>query len=342
LSQLPKRLPWLEVVVGERVVSRRISAAVAAECARKGYVHVPFLAQKREPFSAAQARNHALQKARGQFVFFWDVDLDCGANFWNLLKERLKSLKAPEFIMLPCLYLSKEGTMLWDRAPSIEPLRDSFLNKSSDWVLHLAICSSAVVLERQYALSLDGFRQNFTGHGFEDFEFLHRLALNNPWGPFPDDYPLDNPHRVPAQLSGFRAYLARYSFSEFFGELLLVHRFHSIPHSTRYYCARPNNRLQFYEYLSRTWDTPLKTIVTHSLQRQLHPELSFKEFVKIIACHNGIAHPESTGLFERELPRRTTFERMFRKFRKLVLQPRRFVRDASLMHRRIFENRSCQ
>jgi predicted glycosyltransferase involved in capsule biosynthesis len=289
---------------------------------------VPYQTNSSTPFSAAEARNQALARATGTFVLFWDVDLGCTEQFWPCLFQRLTHLAAPQFLMLPCLYLTRAGTRRWHQSQSLKLLRDSFLQKSAEWVHHVAICSSAVVLQREYALSLGGFRPHFSGHGFEDFEFLHRLAVNNPWGPFPPDYASDNAHRVPAHLTGFRAYLARYAFPEFFGELLLVHKFHPIPHTTRYYRSRSRNRTTFLELLDTPQAHALTPFVTSPAPPPMHPELDFSSYIIFIATQNGIPNPQTTGLFERHPPTQTAPERLFRKLRKLILHPRRFFHDA--------------
>jgi glycosyltransferase involved in cell wall biosynthesis len=116
-------------------------------------------------FSPAIARNTAVKYATKKYLFFLDVDLVFNEYFvqeliytvqQNIEKEKCK------FLMLPCLYLTEEGTKLFENSNNkievIDKLRDSLMLGKNDLVSRLAVNTSAIVLEKDYFESVGSIK----------------------------------------------------------------------------------------------------------------------------------------------------------------------------------------
>ena len=101
--------------------------------------------------------------------------------------------------------------------------------------------SSAIAIRREALLDSGGHCGQFSGHGAEDFELMHRLSARYPQGGRPQDYLTDFGSRLAAER-GFRAYFARYARAPLAEGLMLAHQWHPPRRADpRYHAARDRN-----------------------------------------------------------------------------------------------------
>ncbi len=201
-------------------------------------------------FRPGRTRNLAVEQAKGQYLFFFDADLLCSDGFVSSLlaeKSRLEEIGAEAFAMFPCLYLSQKttGNILAGKAPSFSEYLRSFLRGELTQVDGIAVVSSCLLVNRQWFLDIGRFNCSFSGHGYEDFELIHRLAAYYPVGKLPEDYKRDVKSPFPANYQGFRRYLSFYSLPYLFTGNYLLHQWHSRPLARPYHKQRKVNEKTF-------------------------------------------------------------------------------------------------
>ncbi|MBD9641913.1 glycosyltransferase [Ensifer sp. ENS07] len=151
-----------------------------AECDRLKVIRTG--ARYYQDFSLARARNHAAQRAVGDFIVFMDADLLPYPGFYRDILFELHSHKMQthvnRFLMVPVIYLTDRGHLLLHDTPS-EQWRSVFINamNADDRVLieKHSTGTSVIVVDRRYYLSRGGQDEDFQGWGFEDYEFANRL-----------------------------------------------------------------------------------------------------------------------------------------------------------------------
>ncbi|WP_104721719.1 capsular polysaccharide export protein, LipB/KpsS family, partial [Helicobacter mesocricetorum] len=309
-----------------------IFADCSKECLLKSnYAHIKILhsPSKAQIFSPAYARNQAVNFATQKYLFFYDVDMDYTSNFESLLLQEIESKLENgkrRFISLPFLYLTLEGTRIFERTRDFSKLKMSFLKGENHLVESLSANSSAIILEKQYFKSLGGFREDFLGHGGEDFEFLHRLAAFNPHSLKPKDYYTDVRHQFLGDARGFRAYLSFYSLPYFFKDLVLLHRWHSRPLTSAFYFRRKPNEALLLESM-RSFDLQNASCVW--LSHNPSQDLCF--FILSLMNDYGYKREDYSGFFhlgEGVKPRKKPIGGKIRKF---LTRPKEFFSDSVLL-----------
>ncbi len=86
-----------------------------------------------------------------------------------------------EFFTVPCFYLTQEGSRKFI-SMDIKNRDKIFFNlyllgKGKDLIQNFAPSSSVMIIRRSHYLSIGGHRPEFKGHGYEDFELIHRLLV---------------------------------------------------------------------------------------------------------------------------------------------------------------------
>ncbi|MBZ7976115.1 glycosyltransferase [Campylobacter sp. RM12637] len=195
-------------------------------------------------FSPAITRNEAIKSASNKYIMFYDVDMSVGYNFFDKLEEKIiKKLerKNNNFILLPFIYLTKEGTKVFEKNKNIQEIKDDFLKGNNKLVKNISLNSSAMVIKKTYLEHIGLFDTDFIGHGGEDFELIHRLIANNPHSKKPNDYYINETSNIVANLKGFRRYMAYYTLPLLFEDLFLIHRWHNWPIFSKFYMLKNNN-----------------------------------------------------------------------------------------------------
>ncbi|TLD85849.1 galactosyltransferase-related protein [Helicobacter sp. MIT 05-5294] len=331
----------------EKFKNKEEFEAIFADCSRESLLqsassnikilHLPLSGQI---FSPAYARNEAARIATQKYLFFYDVDMDYSSKFESLLLQKIESqLESGKarFLSLPFLYLTQKGTEFYAKTKDLESLKISFLKGENHWVESISANSSAIVLERRYFESLGGFREDFLGHGGEDFEFLHRLAAWNPHSERQEDYYIDARHQFLGDAQGFRKYFAYYSISLFFEDLVLLHQWHSRPLTNAFYFRRKPNesllKIKMQEFdahnCGKVWQSP------HSMQplqstQSLQPLQDFSEFLTVLMESHGYAVVDYPGFFRLGKGVKPPKKPLGNKIRKLLTRPQEFVKDMPL------------
>lgn len=277
-------------------------------------------------FSPAKARNNSVLKANGKVIFFMDCDLLCNP---VLKTEISQSLRLHEsnitFEMYPCLYLTKEETERFDG--DFQGCLESFLRGENHRVEGIALASSCLLLNREWFLQLGGFDEQFVGHGGEDLELIDRLTRHYPIGPRPDDYGLNIKAQHPGDYQGFRRYFSYYALPHLFAGRFLVHQWHPRPLTHPYHKRRAGNDQLLEQMLSRSESErgPLKGPIVPC--NDLNGELpDFREWMIRLQEEAGYPIRDYPGLLRWQDgigPKRP----LWRKLRKLYLNPRAFFRD---------------
>ncbi|MBL0476139.1 galactosyltransferase-related protein [Aeromonas veronii] len=295
----------------------------------QGHERVTWLhAPEYDVFSPGALRNFAAKHANGKYIFFVDADLDLSHNNWKTLICKLQKIiytNQQAFLMYPCLYLTKEETERFDG--DFQGCLESFLRGENHRVEGIALASSCLLINREWFLQLGGFDEQFVGHGGEDLELIDRLTRHYPIGPRPDDYALNIKAQHPGDYQGFRRYFSYYALPHLFAGRFLVHQWHPRPLTHPYHKRRANNDQLLEQMLacSEAERGPLKGPVVPC--DDLGGELpDFREWMIRLQEEAGYPVNEYPGLLrwqegvQRKRP-------LWRKLRKLYLNPRAFFRD---------------
>lgn len=208
-------------------------------------------------YSASKARNHGSQYAKGEYLLFYDVDLIVRDDFIEkVLKniEALKKVSKKAFEIYPCCYLSEEKTKEIEQNSiedaDFEKIKERYLEGYNDEVLYLAVNTSTILVNREHFFDIGAYSELFKGHGYEDFELIHRLYMRYPIVDREDDYIMDFKTAFPLQYEGFRKYFSYYALPNFFKEIFTLHLWHPRPLTQKYYRHRKVNLEYFIEYLN--------------------------------------------------------------------------------------------
>lgn len=318
--------PGVECVVVDSASAPEYGDAIRRACDRPGCVLVTDPAPQ-QPFAPGMARNVGARAASGDTLLFYDVDLVCQADFIDRVQAwAAGDREAHEFLMIPCLYLTREATEelgFHGRPVDLSPLLASMLAGDGDRVSHVAVSTSTVAVSRAYFLELGGNRPDYRGHGCEDFDLLHRMAARWPIGPRPSDYHDDVKARFPGDYRGFRAYLARYALPHLFDGLYTAHLWHPRPARQRYFRRRRTNEELLQELMRRhdaepgVWNgngQPLEPLADYIAKVQREAGFDPEAYPGLFRWRPGVTGPPRTGA----------------KLRKLLFRPRAFFADSRL------------
>lgn len=195
----------------------------AEELCLKYKVEYIYVDSKTELFSAGKARDIGAIYANTEFILFQDIDcLPYGGLYEDLIKEIENeglSNKQNDFFVLPCLYLTEEGSIEYTNTPA-EKRKQVFLNyyllNDSTKIQFYSLSASSILINRLQYLSLGGHNNTFRGHGYEDFELLHRASVYSNKFPRPTKYYEDMKKWSGTSYEGFR------SMFRLFGDIMLL------------------------------------------------------------------------------------------------------------------------
>ncbi|HGY1007797.1 TPA: galactosyltransferase-related protein [Aeromonas salmonicida] len=281
-----------------------------------------------ESFSPGIVRNYIVDSSLADNIFIFDADLVISKSFLESLRteaSRINRTAVQAFHMYPCLYLTKEETERFDG--DFQGCLESFLRGENHRVEGIALASSCLLLNREWFLQLGGFDEQFVGHGGEDLELIDRLTRHYPIGPRPDDYGLNIKAQHPGDYQGFRRYFSYYALPHLFAGRFLVHQWHPRPLTHPYHKRRAGNDQLLEQMLSRSESErgPLKGPIVPC--DDLNGELpDFREWMIRLQEEAGYPVRDYPGLLRWQDgigPKRP----LWRKLRKLYLNPRAFFRD---------------
>lgn len=283
-------------------------------------------------FSPAKARNMGVKLSSKEYILFFDVDLDFHEIFLDLLIKEIDqklSINTKSFLMIPCLYLTKEGTLYYnermDKLNTVRTMRESFLLGENKYVERTAINTSLVITRKAHFLEIGQFDENFSGHGGEDFELLHRLASFFPHSKRSnsDEYYTDIVAQFIIDYQGFRQYLAYYSLEYLFTDLLIIHRWHKRPLFNSFYWKRVKNEELLYKKMkNHDKNKKLQKMIWNS-NNQL---TEYTIYIKNILDLHNYYDDKYCGLYK--FKNNVKMKRpLGAKVRKLITRPKQFFKD---------------
>lgn len=197
--------------------------------------------------NSSQLRNLAFEAVETEFIILLDVDIHPDFDLFIKYQERV-SFGLKPFYILPCLYLTSYGSnLLTNKNISSHELKEKYFSFSRKEFLHLASPSSITVLRSSDYKKLNGFDNLYTGHGFEDFDFLVRLAELHNEIEKPSDFFNEMNSRSPLFFVGFRRYLGELCIDSLLEKDLAFHLYHSKDNNENYYRSRELNYTRFFK-----------------------------------------------------------------------------------------------
>ncbi len=275
-------------------------------------------------YSPGAVRNFAVTYTASNFLFFIDADLLCSSTLEKELIDSARYLAniAPQaFEMYPCLYLTKEETERFDG--DFQGCLESFLRGENHRVEGIALASSCLLINREWFLQLGGFDERFVGHGGEDLELIDRLTRHYPIGPRPDDYALNIKAQHPGDYQGFRRYFSYYALPHLFAGRFLVHQWHPRPLTHPYHRRRASNDAMLEQMLANPGPLCGPVVPCDALGGVL-PD--FRSWMISLQEAAGYPLADYPGLL-RWADGVTVKRQLWRKLRKLYMNPRLFLKD---------------
>ena len=149
--------------------------ALRAICSRR-HVQLVSNAFYSGEVNSALLRNAAMQKVDTSLTLLLDADIYLQADVLARMGDAVIGDGRP-FQILPCLYLSRKGSrdLLHQRTAPKSLLADYLHFKRAPFS-HLAVPSSVVLFRTEDFDRSGRFDVQFKGHGYEDLDFLLRLA----------------------------------------------------------------------------------------------------------------------------------------------------------------------
>lgn len=187
----------------------------------------------------SRLRNEAIKYVNGGIILLLDVDIYPDLRLFRSLAALVEA--GNPVVIAPCIYLTSLGTRLLEESLAANMIVDSSLNFCSDYVLHWALPSSVMAFDYSNYVAIGGFYEGYVGHGYEDFDFMLRLALHAGIIKASPELLIDSTYRAPLLSIGFRAILARLCLSNLLDKNIAFHLFHGKDLLSPYYRRRTFN-----------------------------------------------------------------------------------------------------
>lgn len=268
---------FLVVDSGSDTIGKTKAEAI---CAQHGIRYL-YHDSRGQVFSIGDARDFGAQYARGETVTFIDVDLRVPSDFWNRLLNFMEvfgiSKRKKAFFVVPTLYLTQAGTSEFLSRDGDKKFAEMYLRwlyGDTDAIEAFAPCSSVIIVNRHHYLSVGGHRPEFRGHGFEDFELIHRLILEDGTLPRADNYYKDTRSWDTATYNGFRSQFSLLGRPAMMANLFVVHLWHPRPKTASFYNpgAMKLNRdiwVSLFQEFDRTSEHPDPLICSSAIRKNI-------------------------------------------------------------------------
>lgn len=290
---------------------------------------VYIFAKNNKIYSAAKARNIGAKNARSIYLLFYDADLVVKENFIEKIFEDIQNIENNaiyKFNIYPCLYLSEKITTQIQQKglkdDEFNLIKERYLQGYNDEVLYLAVNTSTILVSKEYFFKIGGYNINFKGHGYEDFELIHRLYKCLRKEKLPKEYLIDYKTPFPAEYKGFRQYFTFISLPNFFEDKYTLHLWHSRPLSKKYYRNRKKNYYKFVKIISKDVD----------LNNNHSNDNIYKFFILNLLKLNGYTNLNKyCGFFRlNDFSQKNKKFSLKRKIRKFFLNPKLFFKDMKI------------
>lgn len=189
--------------------------------------------------SPGELRHIGTQHAQGDILLFWDIDLVASE---QLIHQALAHpfFKEYGFVVIPCLYMN--SSYRWSSPAERLPrdLSNLFFNEA----LYVALNTSTVLISKNVYQKSRGFQKKFSGHGFEDFDFLCDLAQRICGISISDaEFSSYEKNFSPLFYTDFRRHLNKLTLPVFLDGIFSLHIYH--PVSKKFLQRRSKNYTMF-------------------------------------------------------------------------------------------------
>lgn len=289
---------------------------------QKGHIYLKD--EKQNSFSQGACRNLGALKASSKVLLFLDIDCFLSKKSFEKILELIKIRKIhekkDEFFLLPCLYLSKEGSEvlsnfdenLWDSLAQNDVLRNE-----KKIVQNLATVSSVLIVNKEKFLNLGGFYDGFVGHGYEDFDFLARLIFASMYfEKMPKNLAYDSRNWNFESFEGFRAFFSILGYESMFLGLYALHFYHEAINQNGYFDNREKNHTLFFKRL-KLYEKEYKNLENQRFISLKH--LAYKPYLY------ELKHSKNEG--KNILKIYISHLKIYRLFRKFISSPKLFFKD---------------
>ncbi len=206
-------------------------------------------------FSIGHARDLGAQHAKTAVILFHDIDFICSTNMYRkihteIINRQIALSRSNDFFCVPVAFLNEAGNAQYyskntneknkDEIQTDNQLQNLIITKSKSYCQSLVYGSSAIVVNRYHYLTLGGHHRDFSGHGAEDYDILHRLSYYNPKAPRTSDYYQNLSDSPLYHYKGFRTYFALQGMDVFMKGIFMLHLYHPPRRIHNYHQSRQN------------------------------------------------------------------------------------------------------
>lgn len=190
-TRLPKEVGFIVVDDGSPA---QAGGQLESLCASLGLGYIR-IESSASPFAVGRCRNVGAMHASSQYVLMQDVDLMPYPGFYQSLLDEIEvqglDLDAKKFLMVPCVYLTREGTEhFWTTRSDLRARK--FIHHAwegeKSLVGKVSTGTSVNLYNRLWFLSRGGNCEEFEGWGYEDYEFNTRAILHLNQFPTPPEW----------------------------------------------------------------------------------------------------------------------------------------------------------
>jgi predicted glycosyltransferase involved in capsule biosynthesis len=186
-------------------------------------------------------RNRAVERAGAATTLLLDADIYPDPDLFLLCARQIFDLQT-KMVVLPCLYLTKWASRRLCRGKETKStVLDAYFAFRRQCFQHMANPSSVMVFRTEDYWHAGGFDERFEGHGYEDFDFMLRLALHHDLIARTDELLENRSYAAPLLAVGFRKHLGRLSLPYLLEKKIVFHLHHEKEPAERYYLARKEN-----------------------------------------------------------------------------------------------------
>ncbi|MCR6574037.1 glycosyltransferase [Campylobacter insulaenigrae] len=236
-------------------------------------------------FSQGKCRNLGASFANAKVITFLDVDCYISSfsleKILNLIDVKNISQNINEILVLPVIYLSKEGSefiykqdkTMWDNL-----IQEDLITGKNTLVKFFSPSStSSIIINKHKFLRLGGNDENFIGHGYEDFDLFARVLINCvDFEKMPSSLKYDSRNWNFFNFKGFRSWFSLLGYETCFYGIYMYHFWHVEPNQNAYMQNKDKNHKLFYKHLNN--------IKTHSLKPL---QVSNVKKIKVLVLFNN-------------------------------------------------------